>query len=65
MRGRVMSIFMLAFRGGMPLGNLAAGYVAQRWSISLALAVNGAVLATIALIFILRGTDLDSQLVTT
>ena len=65
MRGRVMSIFMLAFRGGMPLGNLVAGYVAQRYSISLALAVNGAVLATIALIFILRGTDLDSQVVTT
>jgi len=60
MRGRVMSIFMLAFRGGMPLGNLVAGYVAQRWSISLALAVNGAVLATIALIFILKGTDLDA-----
>jgi predicted MFS family arabinose efflux permease len=64
MRGRVMSIFMLAFRGGMPLGNLVAGYMAQRWSISLALAVNGAVLAAIALIFIVRGTDLDSQLVT-
>lgn len=60
MRGRVMSIFMLAFRGGMPLGNLVAGYVAQRWSISLALAVNGAVLATVALIFILKGTDLDA-----
>jgi predicted MFS family arabinose efflux permease len=62
MRGRVMSIFMLAFRGGMPLGNLVAGYVAQRWSISLALAVNGAVLAVVALIFILKGTDLDAQL---
>ena len=37
MRGRVMSIFMLAFRGGMPLGNLIAGYVAQRWSITAAL----------------------------
>jgi len=60
MRGRVMSIFMLAFRGGMPLGNLVAGYVAQRWSISIALAVNGAVLAAVALIFILKGTDLDS-----
>ncbi|HUP47579.1 MAG TPA: hypothetical protein VNA04_02195, partial [Thermoanaerobaculia bacterium] len=34
MRGRVMSIFMLAFRGGMPLGNLLAGWVAQRWSIT-------------------------------
>ncbi|HYC58227.1 MAG TPA: MFS transporter [Thermoanaerobaculia bacterium] len=59
MRGRVMSIFMLAFRGGMPLGNLIAGYVAQRWSISVALAVNGAVLATVALFFIARRTKLD------
>ena len=62
MRGRVMSIFMLAFRGGMPLGNLVAGYVAQRWSISLALAVNGAILAAVALIFIIKRTDLDAQL---
>ena len=60
MRGRVMSIFMLAFRGGMPLGNLLAGFVAQRWSISVALAVNGAVLAVVALAFIVRGTDLDA-----
>jgi predicted MFS family arabinose efflux permease len=59
MRGRVMSIFMLAFRGGMPLGNLLAGYVAQRWSISTALGVNGVVLAVVALFFILRGTPLD------
>ncbi len=60
MRGRVMSIFMLAFRGGMPLGNLLAGYVAQRWSITAALTVNGTVLAMVALVFILRGTDLDT-----
>ena len=59
MRGRVMSIFMLAFRGGMPLGNLMAGYVAQRWSISFALAVNGAVLASVALFFIAKRTKLD------
>jgi len=59
MRGRVMSIFMLAFRGGMPLGNLLAGYVAQRWSITFALAVNGAVLASVALFFIARRTKLD------
>jgi MFS family permease len=62
MRGRVMSIFMLAFRGGMPLGNLIAGYVAQRWSITTALAVNGAVLAVVAMIFIVRGTRLDESL---
>jgi MFS family permease len=28
MRGRVMSIYMLAFRGGMPLGSLASGWLA-------------------------------------
>src|SRR5207248_2763321 len=27
MRGRVMSIYMLAFRGGMPLGSLVSGYL--------------------------------------
>jgi predicted MFS family arabinose efflux permease len=59
MRGRVMSIFMLAFRGGMPLGNLLAGYVAQRWSITVALAMNGAVLASVAMFFIARRTKLD------
>lgn len=62
MRGRVMSIFMLAFRGGMPLGNLLAGYVAQRWSITAALTINGTVLAIVALVFILRGTDLDTTI---
>ncbi len=59
MRGRVMSIFMLAFRGGMPLGNLLAGYVAQRWSISIALAINGIVLAIVATAFIVRKTEFD------
>jgi predicted MFS family arabinose efflux permease len=62
MRGRVMSIFMLAFRGGMPLGNLLAGWVAQRWSITVALGVNGVVLAVIAALFVFRGTDLDTEL---
>jgi predicted MFS family arabinose efflux permease len=62
MRGRVMSIFMLAFRGGMPLGNLMAGFVAQRWSISTALEVNGIALAVVALVFIVKGTDLDAGL---
>ena len=59
MRGRVMSIFMLAFRGGMPIGNLMAGYVAQRWSISIALAVNGTILAIVALVYVLKNKNLD------
>ncbi len=48
MRGRVMSIFMLAFRGGMPLGALVSGFVAQTVSIQAALAINAVVLAAIA-----------------
>jgi MFS family permease len=62
MRGRVMSIFMLAFRGGMPLGSLVAGWVAQRWSITAALAVNGTILAFIALLFVREGKNLDGEL---
>jgi predicted MFS family arabinose efflux permease len=61
MRGRVMSIFMLAFRGGMPLGNLLAGFVAQRYSITLALAINGTVLFAIAAFFLIKGTKLDEM----
>ena len=44
----------------MPLGNLLAGWIAERWSISLALAMNGAILAVVALVFIIRKTDLDT-----
>ena len=29
LRGRVVSIYMVAFRGGMPLGSLASGYIAS------------------------------------
>jgi predicted MFS family arabinose efflux permease len=59
MRGRVMSIFMLAFRGGMPLGNLLAGAIIQRWSMAVALSLNGALLAVIASLFIISGRNLD------
>ncbi len=44
LRGRVMSIFMLAFRGGMPLGNLFFGYLASQLSPTTALLVGSAVL---------------------
>jgi predicted MFS family arabinose efflux permease len=59
MRGRVMSIFMLAFRGGMPLGSLLAGSVTERWSLKVALVANGTMLALIAAVFVWRGTELD------
>lgn len=49
MRGRVMSIFMLAFRGGMPLGNLTAGLVASRYSPTVALVGLGTILGVVAM----------------
>jgi len=56
MRGRVMSIFMLAFRGGMPLGSLAAGAVASVASPRTALLGLAIVLAAVALGFLLLPT---------
>jgi MFS family permease len=54
MRGRVMSVYNVAFRGGMPLGNLVIGWVVQHlWPAPVALAVNGVLLMTLALYFLL------------
>jgi MFS family permease len=49
MRGRVISFYMMAFRGGMPLGSITSGALAARTSAPLALAVFGALLTVIAL----------------
>jgi MFS family permease len=54
MRGRVMSIYMVAFRGGMPLGSLAAGWVATFVGAPTVLAVNGALLSLVAAWFLLK-----------
>ena len=54
MRGRVMSIYMVAFRGGMPLGSLVAGYAATRTSAPLVLSVNGVLLSFVAAWFLLK-----------
>jgi MFS family permease len=55
MRGRVMSIYMLALRGGMPLGSLVSGFVAERTNVSTAVALNGVLLSVVAGWFLLRG----------
>ena len=54
LRGRVMSIYMVAFRGGMPLGSLAAGYAASRTSAPLVLEVNGVLILAVAVYFMIR-----------
>jgi MFS family permease len=54
MRGRVVSIYMVAFRGGMPLGALASGYVATLTSAPTVLTVNGVLLSLAAAWFLLK-----------
>lgn len=54
LRGRVVSIYMVAFRGGMPLGSLAAGYAASLTSAPHVLAVNGTLVSFVALYFLVR-----------
>lgn len=58
MRGRTMSIFMLAFRGGMPLGGLAIGALAEKFSPSMALLGAAIVLGAAALAVQLFGTGM-------
>jgi MFS family permease len=59
LRGRVVSIYMLAFRGGSPLGGLASGWlVTQVGSAPKVLMVNGVTLAVVALFFLIRGHGL-------
>jgi predicted MFS family arabinose efflux permease len=54
MRGRVMSIYMVAFRGGMPVGSLVAGWLATLSSAPAVLILNGALLTAVAAWFLLK-----------
>jgi predicted MFS family arabinose efflux permease len=53
MRGRVMSVYNLAFRAGIPLGALALGRIIPIVGISLALSGAGAMLVAISATFLL------------
>jgi predicted MFS family arabinose efflux permease len=53
MRGRVMSVYNLAFRAGMPLGSLALGKLIPFLGVSVALAGNGLLLVAVTLFFLL------------
>jgi predicted MFS family arabinose efflux permease len=51
MRGRVMSVYNFAFRGGMPMGNLLSGWLVPIFSAPVVLGVNGLLLILVALYF--------------
>ena len=53
MRGRVMSVYNCAFRGGMPMGNLVSGWIVPVFTAPVVLTVNGLLLIGVALYFLL------------
>ncbi len=53
MRGRVMSVYNCAFRGGMPMGNLLSGWLVPVFTAPVVLSVNGLLLVLMALYFLL------------
>ena len=48
MRGRVMSVYNVAFRGGMPLGSLVAGILIKRASAPVIMTANGILVLLLA-----------------
>ncbi len=54
LRGRIMSIFTLTFFGGMPLGALLAGAMAERFSEPATVLINAGVILTISLLIFWR-----------
>ena len=47
LRGRIVSVYSLAFRGAMPLGNLVAGSMASFFSAPTVLVANGAIMVLV------------------
>lgn len=52
MRGRVMSVYNVAFRGGMPMGSLLAGAMAPVLTAPVVLGIYGALLSLLGLYFL-------------
>ena len=53
MRGRVMSVYNFAFRGGMPMGNLLSGWLVPLFTAPVVLTVNGMLLIALGLYYLL------------
>jgi MFS family permease len=52
MRGRVMSVYNTAFRGGMPIGSLVMGKLIPLFTVSVTIAATGSALAALGLFFL-------------
>jgi predicted MFS family arabinose efflux permease len=61
MRGRVMSVYNLAFRAGIPLGSLALGKLIPIFGVSKALAGAGFMLVAVSLYFLLAKGEVNTS----
>ncbi|MGH9584617.1 MAG: MFS transporter [Bryobacteraceae bacterium] len=57
MRGRVMSVYNVAFRGGMPVGSLLSGVLIGQSSAPAIMAADGGAMVVLALFFLLVRRD--------
>ena len=65
LRGRVMSLYMLVFMGGTPIGSLIVGWITEQWGAPMALVISGGVCvvaAVIAAIFAARSAGISIHL---
>jgi predicted MFS family arabinose efflux permease len=53
MRGRVLSVYNVAFRGGMPVGSLVVGALVKQFTAPVVLTWNGVLLTLLAVFFLL------------
>lgn len=53
MRGRVMSVYNVAFRGGMPFGSFVSGRLIEGYGAPYVLATNGILLVVLSAVFLL------------
>jgi predicted MFS family arabinose efflux permease len=61
MRGRVMSIYVVAFRGGMPLGALITGLLAKRLPLPRVIMVEGVLLIILAVAFLFSRSEVKEH----
>jgi predicted MFS family arabinose efflux permease len=54
MRGRVMSVYNVAFRGGMPFGSLLSGFLIKETSAPITMLANGVLVVALALYFLVQ-----------
>jgi MFS family permease len=61
MRGRVMSIYMVAFRGGMPLGALITGLLSKGFPLPSIILVEGFLLIILAVVFLFSRSEVKER----